>query len=199
VVKRPDIDISKITLSNHYMRRLNERFPKIKDPRGYTIEAIVKGSYNGITTDKDRNSYCLCFTYENNLFFLAADDLRTMVTVYELEENHLAFPSNTEYQKNFNLKIKSFYDKEIRKLDRKLKALNRKLEEFKHISDVECSQLRLRQYKTRSKNVKLECEAKITNIKLKQATYEREITEIEKCKLKVIKASNSLDKFVLSN
>lgn len=199
VVKRPEIDMSKITLSNHYMRRIKERLPHIKDPRSYTVEAIVKGRYNGITTDKDKNSYCHCFSYGDELLFLSVDDMKTMVTIYEPCETSLSIPSDTDYQKSFNLRIKGFYDTEIRKLDRKLNSLKKKLEEYKHVSDVECSQLQLRKYKTRSKNVKLECEAKITNIRLQLNTYEKEIDEIEKCKLKVIKASSSLDKFIISN
>jgi len=195
IIKRPDIKTNEITLSNHYLKRFKERLPDAKDARKYSVDAIVGGSYCGITSDEE-GKYAHCFM--NNGFLLYLDlDLRTLKTIYTTDERSAKLVEVNEQQKQFSSKVKDLYSTEIRKLDRSFNALKKRIEEFNLHSAVEHAQLQLRIHKTKSKSVKLSCEARMTAIHLTRMAYESELKEIERSKVKTIKGLNSIGEYIL--
>lgn len=91
------------------------------------------------------------------------------------EKNKLSFRNN----------IINIYKKELRKTHREQLATKRKLEYITVKNEMEIANLKYRKYKTRSENVKKECDLKIKSLQQEILNFENKVKELQAVKRQI--------------
>lgn len=153
------LETKNIELSDHAYERLRERFPneaKNKQSATNFTRSVLKNSkYIGILPDQfgvDAHLY----VYKSEIAFHIALDVPVLKTVYTIDKQKPIPP--------FHDKIVKMYNTEFRKLQRKELAIKRKLKYIVAECEAQIASLKLRKLKTRSDNVKSECESEIVKL-----------------------------------
>lgn len=179
------MNVKKVVLTDHAYQRAIERFGlKVKDRQsvlGYCRSLLGKAKRIGVVTSEDGNEAVL-YAGDRHAFFLTLDEQK-IVTVSRHE--HVTFKPIKE-------KLALLHEKEIRKLERKEHALQKKIELAKLEAQVEIAELKLRIHKTRSEAVKNACQAKIKAIEQTLEEMNKELNEIKSLKRQVAKSMVSI-------
>ncbi|MET3209639.1 UNVERIFIED_CONTAM: hypothetical protein ABIC26_002586 [Paenibacillus sp. PvR008] len=169
------IETKNIELSTHAFERIQERFPAVsKNKRTATdyIRGLLKSSeYIGILPDKcGRDAHM--YVYNNSIAIHTNIDTHLVATVYEIERD------NREHIP-FRDKIKDIYKKEFRKLHRFEFSRRKKLELAKAKNEAEVAALKYKKVRTRSENVRKECDDKIANLEYEILLMTNEIKDAQ--------------------
>lgn len=173
-------DPKKVSISPHAVERAKERF-KCKDK----VEALNlcksllgRAKYIGRVTSLEGEESIMC-TVDKNVILLDVDR--------KIIKSIIDYDTHGHYH-GLHDKIKRLYTQEFNKIDRVERSRTKKLEFEKIKSEAEIANLKLRCYKTRSKNVKNECRSAIGNIHKQLELFEDELKKIQSNKRELARA-----------
>lgn len=181
--RNPELNTKQINMSDHAYKRAAERL-NLKDKNvalGHIRSALRRGKRIGHVTSED-GKLSVLYAHGRTGIYLTPD-LKTVVTVTKHEV--------VTYEP-LKHKLVSLHEKELRKLTRTEQARLRYLTDLKHDCDVEIAELKRRIHKTRSRNVKLQCEIRIKAIKQSIEEYENEIVELRSQRRQVARSMVAL-------
>lgn len=163
-----------ISLSEHAYMRTKERLNLSNTSKEHALNAVKsllsRATYIG-EQKCERGEKSYMYTCDGFAIYLGLD-MKTVKSIVKITvKGH--------YTK-LEPKIKELYDKELRKKGREERAKNRKMEHLKIKSELEIAQLRYRKFRTRSHNVKIDCENKIRSIEENIKSQEEELSEVQK-------------------
>lgn len=177
---KPEINVKKLRVSDHAVQRIIERFncKNEQEAINYVKSRFNNARYIGVTTcEQGHRSYMYCI---GSIGIFVSMDLLHIKTVVNLE-------SHGHYD-GLKEKIEQMYLKEFRKADRSERSKNKRLEYIRLKNDAEIATLKYRAYKTRSHNVKNECESLIVKLQNEIRQCEYDIKNAESNKRKIARA-----------
>lgn len=163
-----NIEFDKLDITQHAYDRIGERFPNAAKNKisalNFTRNMLKSSEYIGIVADKEGADSHM-YSYNHDIAIHISIDCEAIKTIYKIDRDNRTFLS-------FRNSIEDIYKKEFRKIHRAELAKRRKLEYIKVKNEAEIASLKFRRHKTRSENVKKECDDLI-------AKLQREISEIQ--------------------
>lgn len=173
-------DPKKVSISPHAVERAKERFrckDKV-DALNLCKSMLGRAKYIGKVTSLEGEESVMC-TVDKNVIFLDLD--RKVI------KSIIDYDTFGHYHGLYD-KIKRLYTAEFNKMDRVERSRAKRLEFEKIKSEAEIANLKLRCYKTRSKNVKIECRSAISNINKQLEELEDELKKIQSNKREIARA-----------
>lgn len=175
------MNVEQLKITNHALKRVKERF-NLKDGSKQAILNYCKGQLKhakriGIVISEDGKEAVL-YAIGRQGYYLSLDETE-IITVMR----HEKITCDT-----IKDKIKEISERELRKLDRKEKSKRKYLELAILEANLELSELKYRLYKTRSKAVKMACQARIKALEMRLQELKDEINQIKKEKTKIAKS-----------
>lgn len=173
------LDVDRMKVSRHAIRRARERYNRTndKDAEGYIRGILRRAEFVGEVPDDDGNPGYL-FAYGRHAIIVSLD--HKVVVSFQRFESVTYDPLKE--------KVRDLHAKEYRKLDRKEKALKRRLELIRAEADVEIAERRLIALKTRSTARRLACRARINAINDYIHDFESEIKAVADEKRRVARS-----------
>ncbi|ALS22105.1 hypothetical protein [Paenibacillus naphthalenovorans] len=179
-MQKPNLNVKNIRLTTHAHERIEERF-KIKDKTSalnHVKSLLGRAKYIGEIVGEDGNRSHM-YTADKIAIHINLD-LTAILTVYPIDSHGQYF--------GLKEKVKNLYEKEFRKVDRIERSMLRRMEHLKLKTEAEISALKYRKYKTRSKNVKEECEKMIANLNNQVNDLDLKIKNIQNNKREIARA-----------
>lgn len=175
------MNVEQLKFTNHALKRIKERF-NLKENSRQAILNYCKGQLRhakriGIVVSDDGKEAVL-YAIGRQAYYLTPDETE-VITVMRHEK--ITYNPIKD-------KIKVISERELRKLDRKEKSKCKYLELVMLEADLELSELKYRLYKTRSKAVKMACQARIKALEMRLQELKDEINQIKKEKTKIAKS-----------
>ncbi|PZT52208.1 hypothetical protein [Paenibacillus silvae] len=184
-----NIKTGNIEISQHSFIRVQERYPNFgKNKRAATeyIRSLLKtAEYIGIVPDNEGVDGHM-FSYAKKIAIYLNMEGNLVTTLYDIERD------NREHI-SFRDKVVDFYKKELRKIHRSEMAKRKKAEELSIKYEAEIAVLKYKKYKTRSENVRIECDNLIESLENELATINKDIkdTQSEKRHIAIAIATNN--------
>lgn len=177
LIVRPVINYERLSLSRHCLDRIKERFPNVKEPRPFVVNVVKEGRYCGQCADEEGNIRH-AFVHLGKTAYVSLD-LKIITTVIPNKKSSKITTGDTEEDKKLNEDIYARYAKELRKLDRAVKKLEKDKQQYLLMSNIHNSNLMLRIHKTKSEQVKKECYSEISSSQLKLTKMNEELYELQ--------------------
>lgn len=174
-----DLDVKKITMTEHAYQRAKERF-NMPD-RSHALNhfrVTLKLAKKVGQTIVDDGTETILYAHGRTAVYLSLD-LKTIITVNKFEY--------VSYQP-IKDKVEALHRKEFKKLERIEKSKIRKLNDIKLKYAIEIAQLNYRQKRTRSNQVREYCESRKKEINIMFAEFEKEISEIQSNKRQIARS-----------
>jgi hypothetical protein len=170
-------------LSDHAFTQMQKRFPdKAKNRQAaetYVLHLLKNSEYIGIVCSEFEEEDVHMYSYKSTIVILVNLSYTKVVTLYDVEEKDI-----TDYIP-FRPKIEKIYKTEFRKLHRTERSLLRKIESTSIKNDMEIGILRYKKFKTRSQNVKKECDSRIKKLEEEKKSLDSELKKTKRIKMKV--------------
>jgi len=182
---QPEINMKRLRLTDHAKLRLKEKFNMSDEVVALNfIKSNLGGAkYIGITTcELGEQSYM--FT-ANKLAIYIALDLIAVKTIVKLND------TGSHYSGLIN-KINLLYKKEFGKIERLENSIIKKFNYIKVKSEMEIACLRYKKFKTRSKELKLECDRNIVDQLKLVSDYEAELKKVQTDKREIARAMSTV-------
>jgi vacuolar-type H+-ATPase subunit I/STV1 len=172
LVKEPELKIGDISLSDHAWERVQERLGRNYNNRHHATthlrSQLKNAKFIGETVDEEGNPSYLYAIGRIGIYLSL--DCKVIKTVIRHE--------HVTYEKIKN-KIAQLHERELYNLRRKERAIIRRNKTEKLKLKVELAQLDLREYKTRSKNVKQQCRQRREEIEKYIKELDKELKQIQ--------------------
>lgn len=170
-----NLKVSNVEISQHAFVRVQERYPNFsKNKRNATeyIRSLLKtAEYIGVVPDNEGVDSHM-FSYANKTAIFLNIEGNLVTTMFEIERDNRRFIS-------FRDKVADFYKKEFRKIHRSEMAKRKKVEELTIRYQAEIAVLKYKKFKTRSDNVRIECDNLIANLENELADAYKEIKDTQ--------------------
>lgn len=167
--KNPELSVNKITLSEHALKRVNERLG-IKDTKTAvkTIRNTLKQAKRiGVVQDK-KGEESVLYAYDGLAIYLTLDLTKVKTVIQRTELNYQPIRE----------KVVELHKKELRKVERIEQMKKKRLRLEKLRINIELARLEYRKETTRSKNVKAQCDKEIKEYKSYIKSLESELDKI---------------------
>ncbi|MNH66485.1 hypothetical protein D3C73_185160 [compost metagenome] len=173
------LNTGSIALSSHAWDRIQERFPtygKNKKMAADYVRSLLKSSeYIGIVPSNEGfDSHMYVFNHEIAIHISSMDE-STVTTIYKVERD-------SRKHIDFRCKIEDIYKREFRKTHRLELAKRRRIEFVKAKNEAEIANLKYRKLKTRSQNVRNECDTRIVELQQEIEMMDEDIKSIQAAK-----------------
>lgn len=183
-MSQPEIIVKKMRMSDHAIERALERF-ECKDKNEaihYVKTRLGRAKYIGETTcDQGFRSHM--YAIEGVAIYVSLD-LDIIKSIVNLD--------SWGHYDELRPTIEKMYFKEFRKADRYEQTKINKLQFLRLKNEAEIAHLKFRIFKTRSKNVRSECETMIVKLQNEIKECEIEIKQIETKKRQIARAIATL-------
>ncbi|MEJ3719290.1 hypothetical protein WGM54_14820 [Paenibacillus polymyxa] len=169
------IDTKNIELTAHAFERVQERFEDYgknkKMATDYVKKLLKSSEYIGLISDKDGVDADF-YVYNNEIAILIRPNTTMVATIYSIDRDN-------RQSIGFRNKVVELYKKELRKIHRLEIARRRKTEVLEAKNEAEIAALKYKRLRTRSENVKKECNNIIANLHNEIWNMKKEIKDIQ--------------------
>jgi hypothetical protein len=185
------LDLSKLQLDDHAKQRIAERFGHNTDEKALQFCRSMLGKAICMGENVcERGHKSIMYGTSGMAFYLAFDNPHLIKTVVKVDRK--PYLADVERENPLYGKLLMLYEKELRKCEKFEQSYQKRIISTQLEIDIKIAQLRHRIHKTRSKNVKEECETLIKSMQTSVTDMQISLNTMKSNKRKIARALTAL-------